>query len=88
MCQGNQPSVTRVESCGFVGGVLVALARQEEVAVMVKSTVAIMHSLGELPTIPRPDVMAYAIDEMFRVADADGSGMMAWVQYPPADGAH
>jgi hypothetical protein len=41
---------------------------------MIRSTVSVLAKLGELPSMPRSEVLVVAIDEMFQIADSDGSG--------------
>jgi hypothetical protein len=57
---------------------------QDEVSVMIRSTVSVLHKVGALPSVPRDDVLAFAVEQMFAVADADGSGTcevwLCWAQ--------
>ncbi len=43
---------------------------------MICSTVSILHTLGALAEMPRHDVLDLAVEDMFLVADSDGSGLV------------
>ena len=53
---------------------------------MMKSTVNVLFRLGEMPSVPRSDVFDVAVDEMFAIADTNGSGTAAGHERTGDDG--